>query len=95
MWNDPNLDHVNIYAYTKFGKILSINSQDIERKRNSKWNSDISHFLGYNSVTIVRKMMCNNPNLDLVRKRDFRTYIQRYTSQMKILNMVIPILMHK
>ena len=27
-------------------------------------------------------------------KRDFRTYIRRYTPQMKILNMVITILMH-
>ena len=32
MCNDPDLHLVNIYAYTKFGKILSICSQDIERK---------------------------------------------------------------
>ena len=34
--NDPNLNLVNIIAYTKFGKILSFFSQDIKRKRNSE-----------------------------------------------------------
>ena len=38
--NNPNL--VNINAHTKFGKILSISSQDIERKQKSELNSDIS-----------------------------------------------------
>ena len=33
--NNHNLYHVNINAYMKFGEILSICSQDIERKRNS------------------------------------------------------------
>ena len=32
--NNPNLDLVNINVYTKFGKILSILSQDIEGKGN-------------------------------------------------------------
>ena len=32
--NNPNLDHVNINEYIKFGQILSI-SPDIEWKRNS------------------------------------------------------------
>ena len=31
----PNLDLVNINVYTKFGQILSIGCQDIERKRKS------------------------------------------------------------
>ena len=31
---NPNLDTINVNVYTKFGKILSIGSQDIERKRN-------------------------------------------------------------
>ena len=31
--NNPNLDIVNRHAYTKFGEILSICSQDVERKR--------------------------------------------------------------
>ena len=33
--NNPNLDLVNINAYTKFNEILSILSRDIERKQNS------------------------------------------------------------
>ena len=36
--SNPNLDLVNISAYIKFGEILSICSQDIERKRNSGLN---------------------------------------------------------
>ena len=34
--NNPNLYLVNTNALTKFGQILSISSQDIERKRNSE-----------------------------------------------------------
>ena len=33
MCNNPNLDLVNINAHTKFGEILSIWSEDNERKR--------------------------------------------------------------
>ena len=36
--NNPNIDLVNNDAYLKFGEILSICSQDIERKRNSAPN---------------------------------------------------------
>ena len=36
--NNPKLDHVNVDVHTKFGQILSIPSQDIERKRNSDVN---------------------------------------------------------
>ena len=32
--NNPKLDVVNVDVYTKFGQILSIRSQDIERKQN-------------------------------------------------------------
>ena len=32
---NPNLDIINVNVYTKFGLILSIGSQDIERKQNS------------------------------------------------------------
>ena len=32
--NNPNLDIVNMYAYIKFGEILSICSPDIECKQN-------------------------------------------------------------
>ena len=34
MDNNPNLDLINIKAYTKFGQIPSIRSEDIERKQN-------------------------------------------------------------
>ena len=36
--NNPKLDLVNDDMHTKFGLILSIHSQDIERKRNSDVN---------------------------------------------------------
>ena len=35
---NPNLDIINVNVYTKFGYILSIGSQNIERKRNSNIN---------------------------------------------------------
>ena len=35
---NPKLDLVNDDVQTKFGRILSIRSQDIERKRNSEVN---------------------------------------------------------
>ena len=31
--NNPKLDLVNVDVHTKFGQIMSIHSQDIERKR--------------------------------------------------------------
>ena len=36
--NNPKLDLVNVDVRTKFGRILSIRSQDIEQKRNSDVN---------------------------------------------------------
>ena len=56
MLYNPNVDLVNDYVYTKFGKILSIHSQDIEQKPIS----------GLNPVANLRKMMFYNPNADLV-----------------------------
>ena len=41
MQNNPNIDLVNINAYTKFGKIQSICSQDIEQKQNSDINQGV------------------------------------------------------
>ena len=38
MGNNPKLDLVNDDVHTKFGRILSIRSQDNERKRNSDVN---------------------------------------------------------
>ena len=35
---NPNLDIINVNVHTKFGKILYIGSQDIERKQNSDTN---------------------------------------------------------
>ena len=35
MGKNPKLNLVNVDVHTKFGQILSIRSQDIERKRNS------------------------------------------------------------
>ena len=36
--NNPKLDLVNVDVHPKFGQILSIRSQDIERKQNSDVN---------------------------------------------------------
>ena len=38
MGNNSKLDLINDDVHTKFGRILSIRSQDIERKRNSDVN---------------------------------------------------------
>ena len=47
--SNPNLDLVNITAHTEFGQIISINFQDIERKRNSEGKSDMSR-----AITLLR-----------------------------------------
>ena len=39
--NNPKLDLVNVDVHTKFGQILSIRSQDIERKQNSDVNKGL------------------------------------------------------
>ena len=39
--NNPKLDLVNVDVHTKFGQILSIRSQDIERKQNSDVNQGL------------------------------------------------------
>ena len=36
--SNPNLELININAFTKFGEILSICSQDIEQKQDSVVN---------------------------------------------------------
>ena len=38
MYNNLLIDHANFIAYAKFGKILSIGSYDIERKRKGEVN---------------------------------------------------------
>ena len=64
MRNNPNLDLVKINVNTKSGIILPLCSKDIEHNQNSEQNSDIN--IGHNSVIIKRKMMRNNPTLNLV-----------------------------
>ena len=55
-----NVDLVNDNVFTKFGLILSIRSQDIEKKI-------LSSIKGRNSVTNLRKKtMIYNTNVDLV-----------------------------
>ena len=58
--NKPKLGPVNVDVHTKFGQILSICSQDIEWKRNSK------KIKGCNSVKFLQKTTGNNPKLGLV-----------------------------
>ena len=53
-------------VYIKNSEILSICSQDIEQKRNSGVNK------GDHSGTKVQKMMCKNPNLDLVNMNAYK-----------------------
>ena len=55
MYNNPNVDLVNMNAYIRFGEILSICPQDI-----------LPETKEHNYGTNVRKMICNNPKLDLV-----------------------------
>ena len=55
MCNNHNLDLINIKSYTKFGKILSICSQDIERKQKCSQdierNENLTSIKGHNSFT--------------------------------------------
>ena len=60
MYNNPNLDLVNMNAYIIFCENLSICSQDIERKRNFDVNQGPLLWYKY------AKKTCNNPKLDLV-----------------------------
>ena len=54
--NNPKLDLVNDDVHTKFCRILSIRSQDIERKRNSDVN--IGPSKGNNSYANLGKLTC-------------------------------------
>ena len=66
--NSPNLDLVNMNAHIKFGEIMSICSQDIERETKF-WQKS-------RAITLVQKfgkMTCNNPILGLV---NMNTYIK-------------------
>ena len=54
--NNPKLDLVNVDVHTKFGQILSIRSQDIERKQNFGNNEGPSK--GNNSSANFGKLTC-------------------------------------
>ena len=58
--NNPKLDLVNDDVHTKFGRILSIRSQDLSG------NEILTSIKGRNSLKILRKMTGNNPKLALV-----------------------------
>ena len=57
---NTNLDLVNDNVFTKFGLILSIRSQDIEKKKQI-----LISIKGRNSVANLRKTMIYNTNVDL------------------------------
>ena len=57
--NNPNLDLVSINAYTHYGKIVSICTQDIEQAQNSGVNKD--HYSGIDEG----RMTCN-PSLGVL-----------------------------
>ena len=57
---NPNLDLININAYTEFGLILSSCSKDIERKQ------ILTSIKGHDSVTNLSKTTGNNPKMDVV-----------------------------
>ena len=59
---NPNLNFANINVCTQFCQTMSISSHDIVNDQ--KRNSDIYH--GCNSVTNLRKMRVNHPNLYLL-----------------------------
>ena len=54
MFDKFKLNRVNVNVHTESGQILSIHSQDIDRKR------ILTRIKGHNSVTNLRKKMCNN-----------------------------------
>ena len=62
--NNPKQDHVNVDVHSKFGQILSIPSQDIERKRNSDVN--IGPSKGNNSSANFGKLTCIDTYVDIV-----------------------------
>ena len=58
MYKNLNLDHANITAYTKFGKIYQFVLKILSE------NKKVNSIKGHNSN--LRKMTNNNPNLHLV-----------------------------
>ena len=58
---NTNIDLVNDDVYTNFGLILSISSQDTEKKKKI-----LTPIKGLNSVANLRKTKIYNTNVDLV-----------------------------
>ena len=65
-YDNRNLDIANIYAYTKFGEILSMCSLS--------GNKILISIKGHNSVTNWRKMTGHNPNLDLINSKAYTKF---------------------
>ena len=61
--NNPNLDKANMNVSTKLGEILSICSQDLERKQNSNINQGLVTLL---QICKKNNITDDNPNLDIV-----------------------------
>ena len=88
MHYNPKLDLVSIKVYTKFGHILSICSQDIERKQilcynphldlvNIKVYTKFGQILSICSQDIEQKQIaCYNPHLDLVNIKVYTKFGQ-------------------
>ena len=70
--NNPKLDLVNVDVLTKFGQILSICSQDIERKRNFGNNEGPSK--GNNSSANLGKLICIYTLVDIVNIDAYAKY---------------------
>ena len=64
MRNNPNLDLFNINAYEK-NKIKLVKSHQFTLKLLSA-NEILTSIKGHNSERNLRKLTCNNPNIDLV-----------------------------
>ena len=79
--NNPNVDLVNMNAYIKFGELMTICSQDIKRKRN--FGAQIK---GHNSGTYVRKMACDNSDVDLVNMNAYIKFGEICQLVLKILS---------
>ena len=76
MRNNPNLYLVNMSAYLKFGEILSICSQDTNvLSRNEILNNILTSVKCHSSMTNARKMIGNDPTLDLVDINPYRASI--------------------
>ena len=81
MCNNHNLDRIKMNAYIKFGEILSLCSQDIERNRNLIMNKIQTLVKGHNFITNAWKMMCNNPNQDLININVYTKIVSEYDQE--------------